>query len=136
MTDLQDSRKPFNQDIKSYDIHTYYFQTDKASKEEAWNMREKLQKDFAEEIKNGQIRVWKFHEQPIGPHPYAMWEVDFSEPEIFAKLVPWYQINHGSLSVLVHPHTFGGNQLRDHTHHAIWIGPKVRLIETTLPTSD
>ena len=57
--------------IKSYDVHTYYGN----EKEEklAFALREKVLKDFAKEIENGEIRVYKFWEKPIGPHPIRMW---------------------------------------------------------------
>lgn len=117
--------------IKSYDIHTYYFQSHEASKQEASDLRDKLAKDFATEVANGDINIYKLWDRPIGPHPYAMWECDFKSPEIFSKLIPWYQLNHGSLSVLIHPHTDKGGKV-DHGLHALWIGDKVPLIEAVL----
>ena len=110
--------------IKSYDVHTYYGN----EKEEklAFAFREKVLKDFAKEIENGEIRVYKFWEKPIGPHPIRMWELDFKDPEIFKVVVPYFQLNHGPLSVLIHPRTDQGD-LKDHTEHALWLGHKVRL---------
>ncbi|ANB11597.1 putative DOPA-dioxygenase [Sugiyamaella lignohabitans] len=45
-----------------------------------------------------------------------------------------FQLNHGSLSVLVHPHT--GFDVADHTDHAIWIGEKVPLIVGVLEAAE
>ena len=73
-----------------------------------------------------EIRVYKFWEKPIGPHPIRMWELDFKDPEIFKVVVPYFQLNHGPLSVLIHPRTDQGD-LKDHTEHALWLGHKVRL---------
>ncbi|KAF6069330.1 Dopa 4,5-dioxygenase family protein [Candida albicans] len=70
--------------------------------------------------------VYKFWEKPIGPHPIRMWELDFKDPEIFKVVVPYFQLNHGPLSVLIHPRTDQGD-LKDHTEHALWLGHKVRL---------
>lgn len=49
--------------IKSYDVHTYYGN----EKEEklAFALREKVLKDFAKEIENGEIRVYKFWENQL-----------------------------------------------------------------------
>lgn len=47
-----------------------------------------------------------------------------------------FQLNHGKLSVLVHPHTGEGNSHKDHTQHAIWIGKPVPLIEEMLQMID
>lgn len=117
--------------IKSYDIHTYYFQSHDASSLEAKALREKLAKDFAKDVEKGDLNIYKLWDKPIGPHPYAMWECDFKSPELFSRIVPWYQINHGSLSVLIHPHSDKGS-VADHTNHAIWIGDKVPLITKVL----
>ena len=56
----------------------------------------------------------------MGPHPRAMYQVVF-EPHQFADFVPWLALNHGELDVLVHPET--GDDLADHTAHAMWLGP-------------
>ncbi|KAF5094974.1 hypothetical protein DV451_004845 [Geotrichum candidum] len=123
----------FNEElkIKSYDIHTYYFQSNENSVKEATALRDKLAKDFAKDVENKDLNIYKLWDRPIGPHPYAMWECDFNKPELFARIVPWFQLNHGSLSVLVHPHTDKGS-LTDHTDFAIWIGEKVPLITSVL----
>lgn len=122
---------PFNNYIKSYDIHTYYNVTDEKSRKESFDLREKLIKDFAPEIAAGQLNVYKMWDKAIGPHITAMWECDFKSPELFSRIVPWYQWNHGSLSVLIHPHTEHG-ALRDHTDHALWLGTRLPLIENIL----
>ena len=42
------------------------------------------------------------------------------EPSQFARFVPWLMLNRGELAVLVHPET--GDDLADHTSHALWLG--------------
>jgi len=61
---------------------------------------------------------------PIGPHPVGMFEVDFG-PREFGALVPWFMANRRGLSVLVHPRS--GDDLRDHTEHALWLGEPLPL---------
>ncbi|KAI3403010.1 hypothetical protein KGF56_004263 [Candida oxycetoniae] len=117
--------------IKSYDVHTYWNNNNEKEREFAYQLRENVSKDFAEDIANGDIRVHKFWDKPIGPHPINMWELDFKKPEIFVKIVPYFQLNHGKLSVLIHPRSDQGD-LKDHTDHALWLGHKVRLDTTYL----
>jgi aromatic ring-cleaving dioxygenase len=45
--------------------------------------------------------------------------------------VPWLMINHGRLSVLVHPNTT--NPRRDHLADPIWIGPALSVHADRLP---
>ncbi|CDK29424.1 unnamed protein product [Kuraishia capsulata CBS 1993] len=113
--------------IKSYDIHTYYNYGDEAEREFASSLRDRVLEEFSQEIEDGKVRVHKFWTQPIGPHPTAMWECDFNDITVFNKIVPWFQLNHGKLSVLIHPRSDLGD-LKDHTDHALWLGHKQRLI--------
>ncbi|EGW32413.1 uncharacterized protein SPAPADRAFT_139740 [Spathaspora passalidarum NRRL Y-27907] len=117
--------------IVSYDIHTYWNNNIDAERKFAYELREKVLKDFADEISKGEIRVHQFWEKPIGPHPVNMWELDFKSPEIFKVIVPYFQLNHGNLSVLIHPRSDKGD-LKDHTDHALWLGHKVRLATSLL----
>ena len=111
--------------IKSYDIHTYWNNNHDREREEANLLRTKLQTEFAHEIEAGNIHLYKMWDKPIGPHPISMFEIDFKDPALFGRLVQFYQLNHGRLSVLIHPRT--GDDLKDHTVHALWLGHKVRL---------
>ena len=46
-------------------------------------------------------------------------------PEQFGAFVAWLAIYRGPLSALVHPNT--GDDLRDHSAGAIWMGDKLEL---------
>ncbi|CAI5756949.1 unnamed protein product [Candida verbasci] len=116
----------FYGDIKSYDIHTYWNNNNEQERQFAYKLREQVCKDFNKEIDDGDIRIYKFWDKPIGPHPINMWELDFKKPELFSRLVPYFQLNHGNLSVLIHPRTDQGD-LIDHTKYALWLGHKLRL---------
>ncbi|OZJ06808.1 hypothetical protein BZG36_00100 [Bifiguratus adelaidae] len=113
----------FPEPIQSYDVHIYFDHTDTTSTETARQLRQ----DIIDQLGHLEgFRVHKLWDKPIGPHPTAMFECDFRSPAIFATVVPWVQIHRRHLPVLVHPRT--GNDLEDHTTHAIWIGDKQPLI--------
>lgn len=61
----------------------------------------------------------KLIDRPVGPHPVPMFEIDFAK-ERFGEVVMFLVLNHGSHDVLIHPET--GDDLRDHTAHALWLG--------------
>jgi DOPA 4,5-dioxygenase len=63
-------------------------------------------------------------DRPVGPHPVPMFEIDFGVEEEPA-VVEFLKQHRGSLSVLVHEVT--GNDLRDHTAGARWLGQKLEL---------
>lgn len=121
-------------EILSYDFHTYFNNGNESEKAFAYNLREKVSKEFAKEIEAGDLRVHKLWDGPIGPHPIPMWELDTGgkyKPELFARVLGFYQLNHGDLSVLIHPRT-DADDLIDHTKFALWLGHKQRLITTFL----
>lgn len=120
--------------IKSYDFHTYWNDADVDERKFNIEFREKVKQEFANELKAGDLRIHAMWEKPIGPHPVPMWELDTGgkyEPELFARVLAFYQLNHGKLSVLIHPRTDAGD-LPDHTEYALWLGHKQRLITSFL----
>lgn len=81
-----------------------------------------------------ELRIYRFWEKPVGPHPYAMFEVNLFTPAQFGAFIPWLVIWRGPLSALVHPNTVAGEgtleseeELRNHTQRATWLGDKVPL---------
>lgn len=79
-----------------------------------------------------ELRIYRFWEKPVGPHPYAMFEVNLFTPAQFGAFVPWLVIWRGPLSVLVHPNTteeglLSESELRNHTQRATWMGERVPL---------
>jgi aromatic ring-cleaving dioxygenase len=67
-----------------------------------------------------ELRVYRVWDKPIGPHPIAMFEVNLFTPAQFGAFIPWLVINRGPLSALLHPNT--GDDIRDHTQRATWLG--------------
>eukprot|EP01124_Arcella_intermedia_P033570 TRINITY_DN8079_c0_g1_i1.p1 TRINITY_DN8079_c0_g1~~TRINITY_DN8079_c0_g1_i1.p1 ORF type:complete len:126 (-),score=14.58 TRINITY_DN8079_c0_g1_i1:101-478(-) len=103
-----------------YDIHFYFSQETEPS---ALEVRQRLGEKFPF------LRFHNVNRNPLGPHPIPMWEADFYNSKDtetdFGAVVGWLMLNHGSHSVLIHPHT--GNGLKDHTDNALWLGTPVPL---------
>lgn len=79
-----------------------------------------------------ELRIYRFWDKPVGPHPYAMFEVNLFTPAQFGAFVPWLVIWRGPLSALVHPNTadeglLSESELRNHTQRATWMGERVPL---------
>ena len=100
--------------IENYHAHVYY---DEISRHAAEVLREEIAQRFA-------VKMGRWREEPVGPHPQAMYQVAF-EPELFSAIVPWLLINRNNLDILIHPNT--GTSLADHTNHALWMGNKLTL---------
>jgi aromatic ring-cleaving dioxygenase len=107
-----------DREVKSYHAHVYY---DSASRDAAARVRTGLQ-SF-----NVQLGSW--HDEPVGPHPQAMYQVLFASEE-FAKVVPWLMLNRDGLTVLVHPST--GDSYGDHLERSLWLGRVLKLREEVL----
>ncbi len=101
--------------ITAYHAHVYY--KDAAERAFAAELREEVARRF-------QATLGRWHDVPVGPHPIAMYQIAFATVE-FARLVPWLALNHGGLSVLIHPET--GDDPTDHSEHALWLGEKLPL---------
>lgn len=94
-----------------YHAHIY-FRPDEAAAIAALHAR-------AQEDLGAVASVWPIRHRPVGPHPLPMFEIEFKHPSREAVLA-WIQAHHGSHDVLLHPET--GNDLIDHTTHAVWLG--------------
>jgi DOPA 4,5-dioxygenase len=71
-----------------------------------------------------QARIGSWDDEPVGPHPTAMYQVAFAVEE-FPRLVPWLMLNREGLDVLVHPLT--NDSVADHTQFALWLGAPLPL---------
>ncbi|TDZ25198.1 putative 21.2 kDa protein [Colletotrichum orbiculare MAFF 240422] len=110
-----------------FDIHIYHFQSNSGHAKYARQLWERIRREFPE------LRVYRFWDKPVGPHPVAMFEVNLFTPAQFGAFVPWLAIYRGPLSVLIHPNTdedgvdHNAAELRNHTQRAIWMGEKLPL---------
>lgn len=100
--------------IKAYHAHIYY---SSESKSKASALRADLGEFF-------DVQLGRMHDTPVGPHLSGMYLVVFGLQE-FEKIVPWLMLNRRGLDILIHPET--GNDLEDHSDHALWLGEKLDL---------
>jgi DOPA 4,5-dioxygenase len=119
MTDATAVPEPPSDDlarIRGYHAHVYYDPA--TSRERAARLRERLAAAFPD------VRLGRWHDVPVGPHPGAMYQVAFAV-ERFAALLPFLMLNRDGLTVLVHPET--GDDYADHSRHAAWLGEVLPL---------
>ena len=100
--------------ISGYHAHVYF---DAVTLEQATLLCKQATEKFA-------LQMGRIHERPVGPHPCWSCQLAFSS-ELFGELIPWLALHRNTLTVFVHPLT--GNDLADHTEHAIWLGESIEL---------
>ena len=105
--------------ISGYHAHIYF---EDSSADYAAEIRETIAARF-------DVEMGRWHDKLVGPHSRPMYQVSFA-PSLFAEFVPWLMVNHGELSVLIHPRT--GDDLPDHTDFALWLGEQLDLDTSVL----
>jgi aromatic ring-cleaving dioxygenase len=100
--------------VRGYHAHIYYDPQTRAA-------AERLRAGIGDRF---EARLGSWHDEPVGPHPVAMYQVAFAA-EAFSALVPWLMLNRDGLDVLVHPLT--DDSVADHTRHALWLGTPLPL---------
>jgi aromatic ring-cleaving dioxygenase len=104
--------------VVEYHAHVYF---DAATLEKARRICEACRDTFG-------VVMGRMHEKPVGPHPD--WSCQLLVPhEKLADVTRWLMLNRDGLVVLVHPET--GNDLKDHTDHAMWMGA-VRPLDVSI----
>jgi aromatic ring-cleaving dioxygenase len=109
--------------ITEYHAHVYY---DALSRERAAALRGWVERRF-------DIRMGRWHDVPVGPHPCAMYQIAF-KPDQFPALVPFLMLNRQGLTILLHPES--GRPRDDHTRHAVWAGEVLPLRTDMLRETD
>ena len=100
--------------IKGYHAHVYYSPQTRP-------IAERVRAAIGERF---QARLGSWHDEPVGPHPVAMYQVAFAAEE-FPTLVPWLMLNREGLNVLVHP--LSDDSVADHARSAAWLGTPLPL---------
>lgn len=106
--------------ITDYHMHIYYGPD---NKDRAALLRSWVEDRF-------QVRMGRWHDVPVGPHPTAMYQIQFT-PDLFPSLVPFVMMNRMGLTVLLHPES--GRPRDDHTFNATWMGSVLTLKTDVLP---
>ena len=101
-------------EIRGFHAHVYF---DEASLEQARALCEAARDRFA-------VEMGRMHEKLVGPHPRWSCQLAF-EPDQFGQVIPWLALNRDGLTVFIHPET--GDDLTDHTDHAMWMGELLTL---------
>ena len=112
-------------EIASYHAHIYYDPA--TTRAEAEQLRVWIGERFS-------VTLGRWHDVKVGPHDQAMYQVAFAR-EIFPEFVPWLMLNHGRLSVLVHPNTT--NPRRDHSaDHAEKLPEQAEMEQAPAPNTN
>ena len=95
--------------IEKYHAHVYF---DKSTVGQAKALCEEAGKRFG-------VTVGRMHHKLIGPHPSWSCQLAFDRSN-HTELLTWLALNRNVLTILIHPLT--GNDLKDHTDYASWMG--------------
>ena len=101
-------------EVEGFHAHIYF---DETSVTQATRLCEEASKAFP-------VTVGRIHRMAVGPHPRWSCQLAF-ETDRFGDIVPWLSLNRDGLTVFIHALT--GNDLKDHTDHAIWMGQMENL---------
>lgn len=110
------------------DVHIYHVQTAPDQVQYSKDLWARIRLEFPE------LRIYRRWDQPIGPHPVGMFEVNLSSPAEFGAFVPWLVVWRGPLSALVHPNSTetdveeGVREERNHVERAFWLGERWPLV--------
>ncbi|ORY50322.1 hypothetical protein BCR33DRAFT_846841 [Rhizoclosmatium globosum] len=118
--EFQSFRAPVRpiQEGNGWDFHVYY-SNELGQREFIDGLWARAKKEFPT------VEIEEVTAKPRGPHTLPMFKAIVNTPAEFGAFLSWIATNRGDLSVLVHPLT--GNDLVDHTTHAVWCGEKVPL---------
>ncbi|GAB5470411.1 MAG: DOPA 4,5-dioxygenase family protein [Rhodospirillales bacterium] len=100
--------------VRGFHAHVYFSQETQA---QAQRLCEQARDRFG-------LDMGRMHAKPVGPHPVWSCRLAFG-PEKSGAVLTWLALNREGLTVFVHPET--GDDLADHSRHAIWMGQMLPL---------
>ncbi|RXW18719.1 hypothetical protein EST38_g7133 [Candolleomyces aberdarensis] len=106
--------EPIIKTNNGFDFHIYYMPSSPDESKFAKELHERIRREFPE------LRIYRFWDKAVGPHPTAMFEVNTFTPHQTGAFFSWLAVNRGPCSVLIHPNT--DDALKDHTELATWMG--------------
>ena len=110
---MNEVRRPVNSH-KGYHAHVYF---ERETLEFATSLCEQAGELFG-------LKIGRIHQKPIGPHMKWSCQITFASKH-FEEFIPWLNNNRNGLTVFVHGLT--GDDLKDHTEYAYWLGDSVEL---------
>ncbi|PBK63817.1 hypothetical protein ARMSODRAFT_527766 [Armillaria solidipes] len=116
-------------EVREWHFHIYFRQKNASEHHAALELRDavlRLCRDGAFVA----VPLFRVNTEPMGPHPVGSYEI-WVPAESFSSVFSFIALNHGQLSVLVHPLTL--DEREDHEHRNAWIGPPFPLDLSALP---
>jgi aromatic ring-cleaving dioxygenase len=110
---------------REFDAHVYYMAGTR-------ELAKRLRLQAALRFRNHPVLVGDLVDQLVGPHPLPMFEINFPK-ELYQAVVDWLDQERGEFSILVHEVT--GDDPKDHSSGAKWLGKKLVLDESKLDPS-
>lgn len=110
---MRETKRPINTH-RAYHAHVYF---DETTARFAKKLCEKVSTKF-------KLSIGHFHTQALGPHPCWSCQITFGTKD-FNDLIPWLDTHRQKLTILVHALT--GDDIKDHTDFAYWLGDSVEL---------
>ena len=102
--------------IGEYHAHIYY--DPQTTRDRAEYLRTRVAAEFP------RAKLGRWHDELVGPHTRSMYQIAFPAG-LLASFLPWLMLNRDGLTILLHPDT--GNDYRDHSAHAAWLGAPLPL---------
>jgi aromatic ring-cleaving dioxygenase len=102
--------------IAEYHAHVYY--DPQTTRDRAERLRARVAAEFP------RAKLGRWHDELVGPHTQSMYQIAFPAG-LLGAFLPWLMLNREGLSVLLHPET--GDDYRDHSAHAAWLGAALPL---------
>lgn len=97
-----------------FHAHVYF---DASTQVLAEQIYQALQREF-------ELSLGRFHQKLVGPHPCWSFQILFFAQD-YEALVTWLEAHRQGLNILIHADT--GDDLRDHTEYATWLGEPIEL---------